>query len=146
MTKDEHTMHVNNHLYIVCTYHTHPFLQYIPLGNTHQCNTSTGELRIHIISSSTEGLPYLSLVDHHCPCFLRRFKLTMEIVCTTDGKTTATTKLSTTETTSSQLPTLSITGRTGKCGQHLYIIQTTHPQSNSTTAKRSLFQCYVKFH
>ena len=67
----------------------------------------------------------------------------MENVCTTEGKITATTKLSTMETTSSQVPTLIITGRTGKLGQHLYIIQTTHPHSNSTTEKGTCFQWHV---
>ena len=64
----------------------------------------------------------------------------MENVCTTEGKITATTKLSTTETTCSQLPTLSITGRIGKLGQHLYIIQATYTHSNSTTQKRTNIQ------
>ena len=63
----------------------------------------------------------------------------MENVCTTEGKITATTKLSITETTRSQLPTLSITGRIGKLGQHLYHhYQSAHPHSNSTTAKGNL--------
>ena len=68
-----------------------------------------------------------------------------ENVCTTEGKITATTKLSATETSSSQLPTLSITGIIGNLGQHLYSMQTTHPHSNSTTAKGTFFQWHVNF-
>ena len=61
----------------------------------------------------------------------------MEDVYTTEGKITATTKFSTMETTSSKLPTLSITGRIGKLGQHLYIIQTTYTYSNTITKERN---------
>ena len=70
----------------------------------------------------------------------------MENVCTTEGKITATTELFTTETTSSQVPTLSITGRIGKLGQHLYIVQTTHAHSNSTTEKGTFFQWHFNFY
>ena len=51
----------------------------------------------------------------------------MENVCTTDGKITTTTKLTTTETTSSQLPTLSIRGRTGKLTAYMH--HTNHSSS-----------------
>ena len=69
----------------------------------------------------------------------------MENVYTTEGKITATTKFSTIETTSSELSTLSITGRSGELGQHQYIIQTTCTQSNTTTKERTFFQQYVTF-
>ena len=42
----------------------------------------------------------------------------MEDVYTTEGKITATTKFSTTETTGSKLSTLSITSRISQLGQH----------------------------
>ena len=119
------------------------FLQYIPLGNAYQCIIWAGELRIHTISPSTEGLPNPPFMDHHCPHFIRRFGKTMEDVYTTEGKITATTKLSTTETTSSQLPTLSITGRISKLGQHLYILQTSNMHSDSIATKRTLLQWHV---
>ena len=67
----------------------------------------------------------------------------MEDVYTTEGKITTTTEFSTTETNSSKLPTLSITGRIGKLGQHLYIIQTTYTQNNPTPEKRTFYQWYV---
>ena len=66
----------------------------------------------------------------------------MEDVYTTEGKITATTKFSTTETTSSKLPTLSITGRIGELEQYLYIIQATYIHSDSTTEERT-FWIYV---
>ena len=94
-------------------------LQYIPLVNAHQYNSPAGELRIHTISSNTEGLPNPLFMDHHCPHFIRRFGKTMEDVYTTEGKITTTTKLSTTETNGSKLSALSITSRIGKLLQHL---------------------------
>ena len=97
-------------------------LQYIPLGNAHQCNISAGELGIHTISPSTEGLPNPSFMDHHCPCFIRRFGKTMKDVYTTESKITTTTKFPTTETTNYKLSTLSITGRVNKFGWYLYIL------------------------
>ena len=47
----------------------------------------------------------------------------MENDFTTEGKITATLKFSTPETTSSQLPTISITSRISELGHHLYILQ-----------------------
>ena len=120
-------------------------LQHIPLWNTHQCNIWAGELRIHTISFSTKGLPNLSFMDHRCPCFIRRFGQTMEDVYTTEGEITSTTKFSTADTTSSKLPILSITGRIGKHGQHLYIIQTTYTHSDTTTEDRTFFQWHITF-
>ena len=69
----------------------------------------------------------------------------MEDVYTTEGEITATTKFSTTETTSSNPPAFSITGRIGKLGQHLYIIQTTYTHSDTTTEDRTFFQWQVTF-
>ena len=89
-------------------------LQYIPLGNAHQCNTWAGESRVYAILSSTEGLPNLPFMDHHHPCFIRRFGKTIEDVYTTESKITTTTKFSKTETTGCKLSTLSITGRVNK--------------------------------
>ena len=64
-------------------------------------------------------------------------------VYTTENKIPATTKVSTMETTSFKLPTVSITGRIGKFGQHLYIIQTTYIHSDSITKERTFFQWHV---
>ena len=64
----------------------------------------------------------------------------MENVCKAEGKVTATTELATMETTSCQLPTNSITGRIGKHGQHLYIVQTTYPHSNSLLKREPSFK------
>ena len=64
----------------------------------------------------------------------------MENIFITEGKITATIKFSTPETTSSQLPAISITSRISKLGQHLYILQTTYPHSNSTTKKETFIQ------
>ena len=118
-------------------------LQYIPLGNVHKCIIQAGELRIHTISPSTEGLPNLPFMDHHCPCFIRRFWKTVEDVYPTESRTTTMAKFSITETNSSKLSTLSITGRINKHGQHLYILQTTHPHSDPTTEDRTFFQWNV---
>ena len=57
----------------------------------------------------------------------------MENVFTTEGKITVTVKFSTVETTSSQLPAISITSGISELGQYLYILQVTYPHSNSTT-------------
>ena len=86
-------------------------LQYSLLGHACQYNTQAGESRIHTISSSTEGLPNQPFMNHHCPCFIRRFGKTMEEVYTRENNFKTTTKVSTMETTSSKLSTLSITGR-----------------------------------
>ena len=68
----------------------------------------------------------------------------MEDVYTEENKITAITKFTTMETTNCQLPTLCITGRIGKLGQHLHIIQTAYTHSNSTT-KKGTFQWHVIF-
>ena len=119
--------------------------QYIPLGNTHQYNIWAVESKIHTISPSIEGLPNPPFMDHHCPHFIRRFGKTMEDVYPTESKITTATKFSGNETTSSKLSTLSIIGRVSKLGQHLYILQTPHPDSNPTTEDRTFFQCHVTF-
>ena len=100
-----------------------------------------------MISSSTEGLPNPLFMDHHCPCFIRRFlkKKTMEDVYLTGSKITPTTKFSTVEATSSKLSTLSITSRISKFGQHLYILQTSHTHSNLPTEERTFLQWHVTF-
>ena len=67
----------------------------------------------------------------------------MENVCTTDGKITATIKFSTPETTSTQLPTMSVTSRISKLGRHLYIIQATYPHSNSTSERGTFIQWHI---
>ena len=118
-------------------------LQYIPLGNTYRCNTSTGELRICTISPSIESLPHLSFMDHHSWCFIGRFRETMEDVYAPEGKITPLTRLPTTETPGSTIFTLSITSRISKFGQHLYILQTSHMHSNSIDTKRTLLQWHV---
>ena len=69
----------------------------------------------------------------------------MKHVFTTEGKIKATVKFSTPETTSSQLPAISITSRISEFVQHLYIFQTTHPHSNSATEKGTFIQWYVNF-
>ena len=69
----------------------------------------------------------------------------MEIVFTTEGTIGATVKFSTPETTSSQLPAISITSGICELGQHLYILQATYPNSNSTTQKGTFIQQYVNF-
>ena len=69
----------------------------------------------------------------------------MEDVYTTEGKITPTTKFSTTETTGSKLSMLSITSRISQLGQHLYILQTSHPHSDPTTEERSFLQWHVDF-
>ena len=69
----------------------------------------------------------------------------MEDVYTTEGKITATTQFSTTKTTSSELSTLSITGRINEPGQHLYILQTTHTHSDPPTGGRTYFPWHVTF-
>ena len=112
-------------------------LQYIPLGNACQCNIQTGESRVNTISSSTEGLPSLPFMYHHCPHFIRRFGKIMEDVYTTEGKITTTTKFHTTETTSSKLSNLSIAGMNYQNGQYLYILQTSHTHSDPITEERT---------
>ena len=67
----------------------------------------------------------------------------MEDAHTTEGKITATSKFPTTETTSSKLPTVCITGRISKLGQHLHILQTTHLHSDPTIKGRTFFQWHV---
>ena len=69
----------------------------------------------------------------------------MEDVYTTEGKITPTTKFSSAEITGPKLPTISITSRVSKLGQHLHLIQTSHTLSNPTTEERTLFQWYVTF-
>ena len=64
----------------------------------------------------------------------------MKDVNTTEGKITANSKFATIETTNSKLSTLNITGRIGKLGQHLYILQTTYTHSVLTTKERTFFQ------
>ena len=120
-------------------------LQYIPIGNTHQCNIWAGESRIHNILPRTKGLPKPPFMVHHCSCFIRRFGKAMVDVYPTESKITATAKFSTMETTSSKLSTLNITGRISKLGQHLYISQTAHPHSNPTIEERTFSQWYVTF-
>ena len=104
-----------------------------------------GELRILTVSPSTEGLPNLPFMDHHHPHFIRKYGKPMEDVHTTEGKITSTAEFSTTKATSSKLSTLSITGRITKFGQHLYILQTTHIHSDSTTEERTFLQWHVTF-
>ena len=120
-------------------------LQYIPLGNAGQCIIQIGELRIHTISTSTEGLPNWPFMDHHCPCFIRRFGKTVEDVYTRESKITTTAKFSTVEVTSSKLSTLSITGRISEVGQDLYFLKLAHPHSNPTFEERTFFQWHVTF-
>ena len=57
----------------------------------------------------------------------------MENVFTTQDKITTTVEFSTLEATSSQVPAISITNGISKLGQHLYILQTMYPHSNSNT-------------
>ena len=58
---------------------------------------------------------------------------------------TTITKLSTTETASSKLSTLSITGRISELKQHLHILQTTHTHNNPTVERGTFFQWHVTF-
>ena len=69
----------------------------------------------------------------------------MENVFTTEGKITATIKLSTMEMTGSRLPSINITSGISKLGQHLYIIQATYPHSSSTIEKGIFIQWHVNF-
>ena len=69
----------------------------------------------------------------------------MEDVSTTEGKITATTKVSTTETIGSKLASLSLTGRISQLGQHLYILQISHTYSDPPTEERTVLQWYVTF-
>ena len=112
-------------------------LQYIPLGNTCQFNTSTGELRICTISPSIESLPHTSFMDHHSSCFIGRFRETKEDVYAPEGKITPLTRFPTTDTPGSTIFTLSITSRISKLGQHLYILQTFHMHSDSNCYKEN---------
>ena len=84
-------------------------------------------------------------MDHHCPCFIRRFGQTMEDAYTTEGKITAATNFSTMEANSSKLAILNITGRIGKLGQHLYIIKTGYTRSDTTTEEKTFLQYHVTF-
>ena len=69
-----------------------------------------------IISSSTESLPHPRCLDPHCLHLLRKSGETMKDVCTADGKNGTTTKFPMTETSSSNLHTLSTIGGTSKLG------------------------------
>ena len=118
-------------------------LQYIPVGNTCQCNTSTEESRICILLPSTDSLLIPSFMDHHSSCFIGRFGETMEDVYAPEGEIPPLTRFPTTETPGSIIFTLSITRRIRKHGQHLYILQTSHMHNNSITTKRTLLQWNV---
>ena len=69
----------------------------------------------------------------------------MDNVCTTEGKITATIKISTPQTTSTQLPTVSLTSRISDLGQHSYVIQATYPHNSLTTEKGTFIQWHVNF-
>ena len=120
-------------------------LQCIPLGNVHHCIIWAGESRISTILPSAEGLSNQPFMDDHCPCFIRRFRRTLGDVYPTESKITTTTKFSTMENTTSKVSALSITGRISKLGQHLYILQTTHPHSDPITEERTFFQWHTTF-
>ena len=110
-------------------------MKYIPLENTHQCNTSTGELRICSISPSVESLPYPSFMDHHSSHFIGRFREAMIDVLAPEGKISLLT--------SSTIFTISITSRISKLGQPLYILQTSYMHSVSMATKITLLQWHV---
>ena len=69
----------------------------------------------------------------------------MEDVYTTEGKITTITKCPTAETTGFKLPTLSITGRISKLGQHLCILYTAHTDSGPTNEETTFFQWHATF-
>ena len=64
----------------------------------------------------------------------------MEDTHSTEGKIITTIKFSTGETTSTKLSDLSFAGRVSQLGQHLYILKTSHTNSNPATEEGTFFQ------
>ena len=67
----------------------------------------------------------------------------MEDVNTTEGKNTPITNFSTMKTTSLKLPTISITSRISKFGQHLHLIHAPHTYSDPNSEERTFNQWHV---